>query len=176
MRFVLGPTPCWCLSVRRWKKPSVMLNWLELHLLKRWYGFVVKVSTDLVTTSRWTAGVQPSCTLHSESRGVTGVKFPHKESKHHNRYLCSYIVYLGLLSSRTTHLAVPAPSAPPEVIRERVSGSLEDQSDLRATDQLIKIVIAPSGYLALCARWLVTWTDHVGPGEGLLHLWTVVVE
>lgn len=62
-----------------------MLNCLKLHLLKRWYGFVVKVSIDLVTAGRWTAGVEPSCTLHSKTIGVTGVKFPHKESKHHNR-------------------------------------------------------------------------------------------
>lgn len=38
--------------------------------------------------------------------------------------------------ARAAHLAVPAPSAQPKIIRGRFSGSLEDQSYLCATDQL----------------------------------------
>ncbi len=64
-------------------------------------------------------------------------------------YLCSYVVYLVLSSSRATHLAVPAPSAQPKVIKKRFSGSLENQSFLRATGQLIKIGIMLSEYQAL---------------------------
>lgn len=88
---------------------------------------MVNVSIDLVTTNIWTAGVKPSCTLHSKI-----IEWESEESSFPTRnqsittvqylYLCLYIVCL-LSSSRAAHLAVPAPSAQPKVIRERFSWS-----------------------------------------------------
>ncbi|CAJ1083320.1 Hypothetical predicted protein [Xyrichtys novacula] len=46
--------------------------------------------------------------------------------------------------ARTTHLAVPASSSRPEIIRERFFRSLADQLGIHAADHLLRIEIMMS--------------------------------
>ena len=77
-----------------------------------------------------------------------------------NWYFCLMSIFL-LLPRRTTHFAVPASSAKSQIIREILWGPQRS------------VPMCHTSTLQ-CGRCL--WADRAGPGDGLSHLWTVVVE
>lgn len=79
---------------------------------------------------------------------------------------------------RATHPAVSAPSAQSEVLRIRAYGPSREQPSLsrhRTTHRETEIMLTIFN-TALRGSDTLQRADHAGPGEGLLCLWTVVVE